>query len=52
MEDVEYNPAHSGLAGIGFEQALVFQADDIPDIVGDEQWTDAGQYKNKGEYNS
>ena len=50
---MEYNPALSGPAGGRFGGALgLFQFHDIPDLVRDEQWTDACQYKNQGENNS
>jgi hypothetical protein len=53
LQRMEYNPALSQPAGARFGGALgLFQFHDIPDIVRDEQWTDACQYKNQGENNS
>lgn len=50
---MENNPALCGPAGGVFGGALgLFQFYDVPDIVRDEQWTNACQYKNKGENNS
>lgn len=53
LQRMENNPALCGPAGGVFGGALgLFQFYDVPDIVRDEQRTNACQYKDKGENNS